>query len=114
MERISTFSVFRKLNGNLGTAEINELSSEDFLPERLFHDLSIVISDTKANQRSDVSKDGLPNLRRKLIDELMREPKGQPILAGFRENGRKRFGGKVLELIDEEVKVFAFLFGNIG
>src|SRR5690349_11558707 len=85
MKRISALAVFRELNGNFITAEVNEVSGEDFLPERFFHDLSVVVSDAETDQSSDVSKNGLANLRRKLIDELMRKSERKAILARLRE-----------------------------
>ena len=58
----------------------------------------------------DIAEYRLPDRQRKLVNVLVGQREAQTIFAGFRQNRSKRIRRKILELVNEQVKVAAFGF----
>ena len=67
----------------------------------------------KGGHGAAVTKDGFPHVLVDLVDVLVGEGEVQAIFAGFRENLDEGSGGEILELVDVEVEVPAFVLGRI-
>src|SRR6185295_1358975 len=82
-----------------------------------FHILSVCSTHPKNHDSSDVSKNSIPHfgvfILLQLSNILVTNNHTEAIFASFRQNSRKAFGGKVLELVYVQVKIFTNSFGNI-
>jgi len=87
----SVEAVFAEPHGNLMAAKVNQLLRPELIPELLPHDFGVRVSDVEADQGADVSKNGLLNRRRKLVNELVGEGEAKPVFARFGKQGHERF-----------------------
>ena len=63
---------------------------------------------------ADIPKDRLPDGGGKLVEVLMGKGQAEPVLSGLRQQGGEGIRGEVLELIDEQMEITAFLLQPVA
>jgi hypothetical protein len=108
-ERFKIRPVLQQLHKHFVAIEVNEVGRGEGLAEFPREDFRVGVADAEGDERADVAEHGLPDGKRELVDVLMREGKAEAILAGFGENGSEGVGGEIVELVDVEKEIAAFV-----
>src|SRR5262249_21951454 len=85
--------------------EVDDIQGIKRRRELLGHDLRVLVPETEAHDRADVSEDRLSNLAIDLPKVLMREHQPNVVFAKLREHRRQRERGEIVELVGVHPKV---------
>jgi hypothetical protein len=109
-ERLGVRALDQQFHHGLVALQVCERGGRYGVAELLGDRFGIGVAHAERNERSHVAEHRATDRLRQLIDVLVRERETEAILPRLRQNRGECVGGKILELVDEQVEVLALGF----